>query len=276
MSSAVGVKRWSSDDARVVFDVKDLGTLSIVVPFYNEAGNIRPLVLETLAAFSNYPNAWEIILVDDGSQDGTWAEMTQLSAEDPRIRSFRHTENRGQSRALQTGFHAATGNILCTMDGDGQNNPRDFVRFLAVLADWDLVCGYRAKRQDPWIRRVSSKLARIARKRALRWDFADTGCALRVFRREVLQEIWLFNGFHRFLPVLVAATGKRCLEMECDHRPRQCGISKYGVGNRLFRGLWDLLGVRWWMGRLLKPVTVESAPSCTIIKVESSNLSSRT
>jgi dolichol-phosphate mannosyltransferase len=231
--------------------------VSIVIPFYNEAGNVRPLCEEIARAFECYPNEWKVILVDDGSTDGTWQEIRTLCVEHPWIQGLRHRENRGQSTALSTGFRSANSAWICTVDGDGQNDPAELRSLLELLDIHDFVSGHRVRRNDSWIRRVSSRTARKARKWVLGRDFADTGCALRAFRRKYLEGIFLFDGFHRFLPILMAATGARCVEVPCGHRQRNIGVSKYGVWNRLGRGLWDLVGVTWILKRRLRSVEVE-------------------
>jgi len=138
-----------------------------------------------------------------------------------------------------------------------QNDPSELPRMLALLDELDFVSGHRVNRQDSFVRQVSSRVARVARKLALRADFADTGCALRAFKRECLDGLFLFNGLHRFLPILVAGGGFRCREVPVRHRPRVAGVSKYGVWNRLGRGIYDLVGVGWFQRRRIPAVTIE-------------------
>ncbi len=232
--------------------------IAIVVPLYNEAENVRPLVEELARVFGGEKRAWEILLVDDGSRDGTWDQIGQASKADARVRGIRHRENRGQSAAVWTGLTGTEAGVLCTLDGDLQNDPSELPRMVAMLGpELDFVCGHRVERQDNWVRKVSSRVARWARKAALRHDFADTGCALRAFKRSSLEGVFLFNGLHRFLPILVAGNGSRCREVPVKHRPRVAGVSKYGVWNRLGRGLFDLVGVAWYQRRRIRSVELQ-------------------
>jgi dolichol-phosphate mannosyltransferase len=166
------------------------------------------------------------------------------------LRPLRH-RRRGQSAALWSGF-AAQGGIFATLDGDLQNDPADLPRMLNELADADMVCGVRTGRQDNWLRRVSSRVARSARKLVFGVDFSDTGCGLRVFKRSLVESIPPFNVFHRFLPVLAHGAGAVVKETPVAHHPRIAGQSKYGMWNRLGRGLYDLVGVRWFLKRQIK------------------------
>jgi dolichol-phosphate mannosyltransferase len=233
--------------------------ITIVVPLFNEAANVAPLVSELTRVFAAEARPWELVLVDDGSVDNTWSEIRKAQAADPRVRGLRHTQNRGQSAAVWTGIAGSEAPFLCTLDGDLQNDPAELPRMLGMLGEVDFVCGHRVNRQDSWVRKVSSRLARAARKLALKADFADTGCALRAFKRNALDGVFPFNGLHRFLPILVAGGGFRCREVPVNHRPRVAGVSKYGVWNRLGRGVHDLLGVGWYQRRRLKSVTVEDS-----------------
>ena len=229
--------------------------ISIVVPLYNEAPNVAPLVRQVFAALPE-PARVELLLVDDGSSDETWARMREAAQADARVRALRHTLNCGQSAALWTGLDASRGPIIATLDGDLQNDPVDLPRMVARLNACDLVCGVRAHRQDSWVRRVSSRIARLARKWVLGVDFRDTGCALRAFKRSILPVVPRFNGVHRFFPVLAHAGGARVEEMAVAHHPRTAGVSKYGIGNRLGRGIYDLLMLRWFLQRQFKRVQV--------------------
>jgi dolichol-phosphate mannosyltransferase len=175
---------------------------------------------------------------------------------DCRIWAIRHLERGGQSAALWTGFRASRGKIIATLDGDLQNDPADLPRLLAELKHCDLVCGVRTKRMDNGMRRISSKVARVARRAVLGVDFKDTGCNLRVFKRAVVELVPAFNGFHRFMPVLAEGAGAVVHEVPVAHRPRVAGISNYGVWNRLGRGIYDLLMVRWYRKRQLKTVAI--------------------
>lgn len=233
--------------------------ISIVVPVFNEQENIAPLAAELVRVFARETRPWEIVLVDDASTDSTWSEILKSQAADPRVRGLRHQSNRGQSAAVWTGITGSEGRFLCTLDGDLQNDPAELPSMLGMLTDLDFVSGRRAHRKDSWVRKVSSAVARSARRWALGHDFADTGCALRAFKRSAIAGLFPFNGLHRFLPILVAAGGHRCLEIPVNHRPRVAGVSKYGVWNRLGRGIYDLIGVGWCLRRRLAPVGVSDS-----------------
>jgi dolichol-phosphate mannosyltransferase len=234
--------------------------ISIIVPMYNEADNVAPLAAQVLAALRAEPRAVELVLVDDASTDDTWARIQAAHEADPRVRGIRHTRNAGQSAAVWTGFRGTRSAIIGTLDGDLQNDPADLPRMLAELERYDVVCGMRLARQDNSIRRLSSKIARWARKAALGVDFRDTGCGLRVFKRSAVEGLFAFNGFHRFMPILAHGGGAKVCEVPVNHRPRVAGISKYGVWNRLGRGLVDLVGVAWFQKRRINPVPVIQFP----------------
>ena len=223
--------------------------LSIIVPVYNEEENILPLTREIQAALPVHSYDYEIVFVDDASTDRTWEKIMEAQSSDPRVRGLEHERNAGQSAALWTGIQASDAPLLATLDGDLQNDPADLPRLLESLRESDFVCGVRHKRRDSWLRRVSSKTARKARKWVLGVDFSDTGCALRVFRRSALRGIFPFNGLHRFLPVLVHSAGGRTKEIPINHRPRVAGVSKYGLWNRLGRGIFDLFAIAWYQKR---------------------------
>ena len=200
--------------------------------------------------------------MDDASRDETWREIAAANTADARIRGVRHARNAGQSAALWTGIQAATGTMLATLDGDLQNDPADLPKLLPELATADFVMGVRLARQDSFVRRASSHVARLARRAVLGVDFRDTGCSLRVFRRTALNGIFPFHGLHRFLPLLVHGNGSRVIEVPVEHRPRVAGVSKYGIWNRLGRGIVDLLAMAWYQKRRLLPVPLlELAPA---------------
>ena len=228
--------------------------ISVIVPVFNEAENIAPLAREILTALSPLNRPFEIVFVDDASTDATWTNLAAERAKDLRVRGLRHARNAGQSAAVWTGLQATTAPILCTLDGDRQNDPADLPRLLAELAACDFACGARVNRQDTFVRRASSSVARAARRFMLGVDFADTGCALRAFKRSSLDGLFPFNGLHRFLPVLVHGGGAKVREIPVNHRPRVAGVSKYGVWNRLGRGVADLFALAWYQRRRLRPV----------------------
>jgi dolichol-phosphate mannosyltransferase len=233
--------------------------IAIIVPLYNEADNVGPLVAELTSVFSRQLRPWELVLVDDSSSDSTWRAILDAQARDSRIRGLRHSRNLGQSAAVWTGISHSTAPFLCTLDGDLQNDPAELPRMLELLAEVDFVCGHRVNRQDSFVRRVSSRVARWARKLILGYDFADTGCALRAFKRSVLHGVFPFNGLHRFLPIVVAGGGARTREVPVNHRPRVAGVSKYGIWNRLGRGVADLFAIRWYQKRRVPAVPIEDS-----------------
>jgi dolichol-phosphate mannosyltransferase len=233
--------------------------ISIVVPVRNEEDNILPLAQEVATALSQTRWTYELVFVDDASTDKTWLRIQDARRRDSRVRGLRHASNRGQSAALWTGIQATESSIIATMDGDRQNDPADFPRLLAELDGHDFVCGVRIKRQDALSRRFSAAVARHARKWVLKVDFADTGCGLRVFKRSTLASLFPFNGLHRFLPILVHGSGARTREVAVNHRPRVAGVSKYGIWDRLGRGIVDLLAMAWFQRRRLPPISYEEA-----------------
>lgn len=233
--------------------------IAILVPMFNESGNVDSMVHEVTAAFGAGSRSWELVLVDDASTDDTWKRILGAQAADPRVRGLRHTRNQGQSAAVWTGITGTTTPLICTLDGDLQNDPADLLPMLGLLDSVDFVCGHRVNRRDSWVRKISSRMARSARQRALGYDFADTGCALRAFRRTCLTGVFPFNGLHRFLPILVAGNGSKTREVPVNHRPRVAGVSKYGIWNRLGRGIFDLMGVAWYQRRRLLSVPVEDS-----------------
>ena len=235
--------------------------IAIIVPVFNEADNVLVLAREVAAAMSGQPLGYELVFVDDASTDSTWAKIAEARKADPRVRGLRHPRNSGQSAALWTGIQATSTTIIATLDGDLQNNPADLPRLLSELARADFVSGKRVQRKDNFVRRSSSSIARWARRAVLKVDFCDTGCALRTFKRSALRGVFPFNGFHRFLPILVHGCGITALEIPVNHRPRVAGVSKYGVWNRLGRGVYDLLAIAWYQKRRLHPVEFKEMES---------------
>lgn len=236
--------------------------ISIVVPLKNEAECVADLAREISEVMRATPYTWECIWVNDGSTDATLDVLLQLQAREPHFRVLDLERNYGQSGALVMGLRAARGAILATLDGDGQNDPHDFPKLLARLArgDVDMVNGVRVTRRDTWVRRLSSRIANAVRNWFLHDGVSDTGCALRVFKRECVAQVPLFKGTHRFLPALAVMRGFRITEMPVNHRPRTKGVTKYGVGNRLWVGLADLYAVCWMRRRLVYPVVKAEYP----------------
>jgi len=235
--------------------------LTIIVPVFNEEDNILPLASQIAQAMAGTGRSYQVLLVDDASTDQTWERIAEATRLQPQVRGLRHRTNAGQSAAFLTGLRASSSPIVATLDGDLQNDPADLPALLEALQDADCVCGVRLHRQDTWVRRVSTRIARQARRLTLGVDYQDTGCFLRVFRRQALDGVLPFNGWHRFLPVLVHGAGQSVKEVPVRHRPRTAGISKYGVWNRLWRGLYDLIGVGWMLRRSLRTVSIEETPA---------------
>ncbi len=226
--------------------------ISAVVPAYNELGNLGPLLAELEAALDGTGRRWEIVLVDDGSGDGSAAWMLEQAGRDPRLKPVLLEKNVGQSGALAAGLSRARGAIVVTLDADLQNDPADLPRLLAALEHADVVSGIRQRRQDGWLRLLSSRIANATRRAVLGDPVTDIGCSFKAYHREALEGLPLFVGAHRFLPALCVFRGARFAEVPLSHRPRRHGQSKYGLSNRLWRGLYDLVGVRWLKSRLLR------------------------
>ena len=226
--------------------------LSVVVPAYNEADNIGPLADEIIAVLTDLPGGFELILVDDASTDTTRQAIEALAH--PTVRIVLHRINCGQSAAVGSGFQAARGEWVGTLDGDGQNDPADLPKLLALAEARGVTCatGVRSKRHDTFLRRFSSKVANGFRTWITGDQVSDSGCGIRVVRRTALREIPVFNGMHRFLPTLLRGQGYTVVEMPVNHRERMRGTSKYGVHNRLWRGIRDCFGIRWYLKRAVR------------------------
>lgn len=227
--------------------------LSVVVPVYNELDSIEPLVDSVRAALGS-AIPWELVLVDDGSTDGSRERMREQAQLEPRLRIISLNGNHGQTAALSAGFQCARGSAVATLDADLQNDPRDLLEMLRVLGENDVqaVVGYRATRKDNLVRRLSSRIANAIRRSLTGDQLRDVGCSTKVFQREALQDLQLFNGMHRFLPILLKMHGGRVMEVPVAHHERQFGQSKYGISNRAFRAFADLLAVHWMQSRMLR------------------------
>jgi dolichol-phosphate mannosyltransferase len=220
-----------------------------VIPIHDEAESLEPLYRELFAAVGDLPGGVELVLVDDGSTDGSLEAMRKIAAVDRRVRVLALDRWCGQSTALEAGFDVVRGEITATMDGDLQNDPADLPRLMARLDSADVVNGIRTDRHDGWLRRISSRIGNGFRNWLTGENVTDVGCSLRVMRSAYLQSLPLFRGMHRFLPTLLRMRGARVTEVPVRHRARSYGRSKYGIGNRLFVGLVDVLAVRWMQSR---------------------------
>lgn len=221
-------------------------TISAVLPVKDEAENVPSLHAELVAALESLGVPWEVVWVDDGSTDEGPALLADLAREDDRVRVVRLARNYGQSTAMIAGAEAARGAWIATLDADGQNDPADLAALWAPIAggEADVVTGVRGERHDSWVRKVSSRIANTVRNRATGDAITDVGCSLRIVPRAALLKVPRFEGMHRFLPTLLRMEGCRVVERPVAHRPRRAGETKYGIHNRLWRGLADLFMVR--------------------------------
>jgi dolichol-phosphate mannosyltransferase len=248
--------------------------LSVVIPVKNEAGNIAPLVAEIVAALNGIAE-YEIICVDDGSDDSTVSEIRRLQAALPLLRQIRHARSCGQSAAIRSGVKEARGSWIATLDGDGQNDPADIPSLwrIAQGASGDgqeirlMIIGHRGRRQDSWSKRRASAVANAVRRRLLRDDTPDTGCGLKLFPRALFLDLPYFDHMHRFLPALVLREGGIVRSVPVNHRPRRRGTSKYGVLDRLGVGIVDLFGVMWLRRRFAVPEYIEAVAAVPEISV---------
>lgn len=235
--------------------------VSIIVPVRNEADNVAPLVEEIAVALDGRWN-YEIVYVNDGSTDATGERLAAIMAQRGNVRQIRHEKSSGQSAAIRTGVRAARGQIVATLDGDGQNNPAFLPDLIAAIenggARIGLAAGQRVGRKDTGFKKFQSRIANGVRSRVLSDGTRDTGCGLKALRREVFLSLPYFDGLHRFLPALVRREGYDIAYVDVTDRPRRSGVSNYGFFDRLWIGIMDLAGV-WWLIRRKKstPVATE-------------------
>ena len=238
--------------------------LSVVVPVYNEEKNIGPVVNELLEALKGH-EPHEILLVNDGSTDNSQEVLMELTNIVANFRTIQHRRKRGQSAAVYSGVLAARAPIVATLDGDGQNDPADIPRLFEVYKSHAkndgrlMVTGWRKERSDHWYKRFSSRVANIVRSFILADKTPDTGCGLKIFRREDFLRLPIFDHMHRFMPALMIQSGGRVMSAKVNHRPRQSGNSKYGTFDRLLVGLTDILGVIWLGRRRISVEVLEDA-----------------
>ncbi len=230
--------------------------VSVVIPIKDERDNLPPLTEQLLKVLGSQDQSrtasFEILYIDDGSTDGSSALLDNLVAQHGEVRVLHFDRNYGQTSAFDAGFRHARGELVVTMDGDLQFDPADIPALLHFTNQYDLVCGWRKDRHDNLVRKLSSRIANFVRTSVTHDGVHDTGCSLKVFRRAVVEKMQLFEGMHRFFPALAQMHGFTVTEVPVRHFPRAHGLSKYGIGNRLFRSLYDLVAVRWMQYRVLK------------------------
>lgn len=229
---------------------------SVIIPIKDERENLSPLMASLLKVMDSHElsrsRPYEILFVDDGSSDGSSVELDRLAREHSNVRVFHFDRNYGKTCALEAGFHQSSGEIIIQIDGDLQQDSEDILKLLPYTASHDVVCGWRQQRQDGLVRKFSSLIANRIRNIFTHDGMHDTACPLKIFRRPVLERIRLFEGMHRFFPALALMHGFTVTEVPVRHYPRIHGVSKYGMGNRLFKSLYDLIGVRWMQDRVLR------------------------
>lgn len=227
--------------------------LSVVFPVYNEEENIPLLLREIATALDGQGWTYEIVAVDDGSTDGSLRALHEAQSQYPTLRVLTLEKNSGQTAALDAAWRAARGRLVVSLDADLQNDPADIPAMVRKLDETrsDMVIGVRVNRQDTWSRRMQSRIGNGVRNWITGDQITDTGCSLKLVKREAVERVRLFTGMHRFLPTLVRYAGYKVVEMPVNHRARQFGVSKYGAMNRAFRGLADCLAVRWMGKRML-------------------------
>jgi glycosyltransferase involved in cell wall biosynthesis len=229
--------------------------ISVVIPCYNERGNLNPLVAGVAGALDPLQINYEIIITDDCSKDDSWIVLQEITAKNPRVRAQRLARNCGQSAALWAGIKSARGQYIATLDADMQNDPRDLPKFYEAMKTADCVCGNRkAKRAegDNIIRQLSSRIANGVRNRITRETVSDSGCCYRMFKRDCTANLKFFKGMHRFLPTLFKIDGYTVAEIAVNHQHRLTGVSNYGVWNRVFASSYDLFAVRWMQKRMFR------------------------
>ncbi|MCC6163483.1 MAG: glycosyltransferase family 2 protein [Acidobacteria bacterium] len=231
--------------------------ISLVIPIYNEAPNIEALFDEITAALDGWGRAYEVLLIDDGSTDGSAEALARLPARDPRFRVIRFRRNFGQTPAFSAGFAYARGSVIITSDGDLQNDPKDIPMLVARLEEgFDIVCGWRKDRKDTLVtRRIPSVIANKLISRATGVDLHDYGCSLKAFRSEVVKPLRLYGEMHRFIPAIASEFGVKVSEVVVNHRARRAGTSKYGL-SRTIRVILDLLTVKFLLNYATRPLQI--------------------
>jgi glycosyltransferase involved in cell wall biosynthesis len=223
--------------------------ISIVAPVYNEEENLPILVSQLVDVLTPLAKSYEMIFVDDASTDRSRSVLKEMLPRVPQIRVLGFRKNCGETAAGAAGLKAARGDVVITIDADLQNDPKDIPMLLGHLGEYDMVTGWRQKRDDSWVKRVTSKIANRIRNALSGETIRDSGCTYRAYKRECLENIKLYKGMHRFMPTLVKMEGFRVIEVPIAHHPRQFGVSKYTTWNRMWRAFVDLLAVRWMKSR---------------------------
>jgi glycosyltransferase involved in cell wall biosynthesis len=223
--------------------------ISVVVPVYNEEENLPILIPKLMEVLEARGQPYEMIFVDDGSTDRSREILKEKASQHPQIHVLGFRRNCGETAAGFAGLKEARGKVVITIDADLQNDPMDIPRMLEYLKEYDMVTGWRQKRDDSWVKRITSKIANAIRNRLSGETIRDSGCTFRAYRRECLQNLKLFKGMHRFMPTLVKMEGFQVIEIPIAHHPREFGVSKYTTWNRMWRAFVDLLGIKWMKSR---------------------------
>ncbi|MDP3786962.1 MAG: glycosyltransferase family 2 protein [Candidatus Omnitrophota bacterium] len=226
--------------------------ISVIIPVYNEEENLPILAERLFFVLRKLGGEFEVIFVDDGSTDKSLAVMRGLRDTYPQVRIIKFERNCGQTAAFDCGFKVAKGAMVVTLDADLQNDPNDIPKMIEKLKNCDMVYGWRRKRRDPLLKLISSKIANYIRNKLSGEDIKDTGCSLKAYKKDCLNNLKLYNGMHRFLPTLVKLEGFKVAEVEVSHHPRKYGKSKYNVRKRLIWPFLDLLAVSWMKKRHLR------------------------
>ena len=220
--------------------------ISVVIPLYNEQENISLLYDELKEVLDGIEGEYEILFVDDGSEDESLELLRGIKSNDSRVKLISFQKNYGQSAALKAGFEKSTGEVIVTMDADLQNDPHDIPKLLSYINQgYDLASGWRKRRQDSFKKKLSSKIANRVRNSIIKDNINDTGSMLKAYRKDVNKRLEIYNGMHRFLPMLLKMRGAKVIEIEVNHRTRRFGKTKYGIKNRLWKSLLDTFIVLW-------------------------------
>lgn len=239
---------------------------SVIIPIKNEEENIKELIFEVEEVMQSLKEPFEILCIDDGSTDQSLSQLLEICKQKPTLRVLSFTRNFGQSAAFAIGFEKAQGEFILTLDGDRQNDPKDIPRLISALKDCEMVVGWRIHRRDPWQKKIISFLSNKVRSRLCQDGVHDTGCSLKIYRRDALQKIKMYKGMHRFLPALFKIEGFRVKEIPVQHRMREKGKTKYHFFNRSIGPLMDMFVVLWMRRRALHPILKDEITHETLKK----------